>query len=251
MSNVDGSVGMTVEDPAELVRRFRGSMPASYRRAHGFAAIKEHAAIVNRRRGAVVHLEVWRVRRGPVIVIVADDRPGCFAMMSASIAVAGFDILLAETYRRAGTDVLPEAIGFFELRRPKSASEPITAEEIVPIAGSLEALLRGDTGADDLLHQNAPTLPPGPQASPDVAFADDDEASILLVEARDRPGLLATITSALMSASARIVDSEVITVGGRARDRFELTERDGSPLSQERRLAIASSVLDAVERAWD
>ncbi len=226
-------------------------MPASYRRAHGFAAIKEHAAIVDRRRGAVVHLEVWRVRRGPVIVVVADDRPGCFAMMSASIAVAGFDILVAETYRRAAEDVTPEAIGFFELRRPKTADEPITTEDIAPIVGSLEALLRGDTGADDLLHQNAPTLPPGPQASPDVAFADDDEASILLVEARDRPGLLATITSALMAASTRIVDSEVITVGGRARDRFELTEHDGGPLSKERRLEIAGNVLTAVESAWD
>ena len=50
-----------------LVRDFRASMPPSYRRAHGWAAIQEHAAIVERRGEALMHIEVWRVRRGTVI----------------------------------------------------------------------------------------------------------------------------------------------------------------------------------------
>jgi UTP:GlnB (protein PII) uridylyltransferase len=80
-----------------------------------------------------------------------------------------------------------------------------------------------------------------------VTFADDDDAAILLVEARDRPGLLATITTALTEAAARIVDSEIVTVDGRVRDRFQLTEGDGTPLSGPRRAAIARDVLAAVE----
>jgi UTP:GlnB (protein PII) uridylyltransferase len=81
-----------------------------------------------------------------------------------------------------------------------------------------------------------------------VTFADDEGAAILLVEARDRPGLLATITAALTESSACIVDSEIITVDGRARDRFQLTETGGGPLTGERRDAIARSVSAAVER---
>jgi UTP:GlnB (protein PII) uridylyltransferase len=224
-------------------------MPSSYRRAHGWAAIKEHAAIVERRAEAIVHVEMWRVRRGTVIVIVCDDRTGGLAMMSAAIAASGFDILMAEAYRRVRDAQPAETVAFFELRRPGDGDgRPIASDDLSPIGRGLEALFAGETRADTLLQRNAPTLRPGPQAPPDVTFAEDDGASILLVEARDRPGLLATITAALTEASACIVDTEIVTVDGRARDRFQLTEADGGPLTVSRRAAIAHSVSAAVGR---
>jgi UTP:GlnB (protein PII) uridylyltransferase len=225
-------------------------MPPSYRRTHGWAAIQEHAAIVERRGEAIVHVELWRVRRGTVIVVVSDDRTGGLAMMSAAIAAAGFDILKAEAYRRTRYGQPAEAVAFFELRRPTDAEgKSIAVGDLAPIGGKLEALFAGETQADKLLQRNAPTLRPGPQAAPEVTFADDDGAAILLVEARDRPGLLATITAALNEVSACIVDSEIVTVDGRARDRFQLTEAGGKPLSPLRREAIVRSVSAAVERS--
>jgi UTP:GlnB (protein PII) uridylyltransferase len=224
-------------------------MPPSYRRANSWTDIKEHAAIVERRGGALVHLETWRVRRGTVIVIVTDDRTGCLAMMSAAIAASGFDIMKADAYRRLREGAPPEAVGFFELRRTGEGEDaPIDDDDLTPIAAELEGLFDGEKRADKLLQRNAPTLRPGPQAAPEVTFADDDGASILLVEARDRPGLLATITAALAEASACIVDSEIVTVDGRARDRFQLTEASGEPLSAARRDVIAIMVSAAVER---
>lgn len=225
-------------------------MPPSYRRTHGWVAIKEHAAIVERRGQAIAHIETWRIRRGTVVAIVSDDRTGGLAMMSAAIAASGFDILMAEAYRRS-RDALPaEAIAFFELRRTGDAEgQLIAGEDLAPIGRKLEALFAGDTQADKLLQRNAPTLRPGPQAAPEVTFADDDGSAILLVEARDRPGLLATITAALNEASACIVDSEIVTVDGRARDRFLLTEIGGRPLTSLRREAIVQSVSAAVERS--
>jgi [protein-PII] uridylyltransferase len=242
----------SVLDPSALARDFRASMPASYRRAHGWTAIQEHAAIVARRGEGAVHVEVWRVRRGTVAVIACDDRPGGLAMMSAAIAAAGFDILVAEAYRRVRDRRPAESVAFFELRRASelpaaSDRRPITDDDLRPIAAKLESLFAGESGAERLLRRNAPTLPPGPQASPEVTFADDDEASVLLIEARDRPGLLAAITSALADASVRIVDSEILTVDGRVRDRFQLTEGTGEPLSGPRRAAIAHMVLAALE----
>jgi UTP:GlnB (protein PII) uridylyltransferase len=232
-----------------LARRFRASMPPSYRRAHGWSAIQDHAGIVERRGAETVHLEVWRVRRGTVIVIVSDDRTGGLAMMSAAIAACGFDILVADAYRRVRENGPHEAVAFFELRRPGNENRAVTKEDLTPIAASLESLFRGETTADRLLQRSAPTLPPGAQAAPEVTFADDDESAILLVEARDRPGLLATITSALTETGAQIVDSEIVTVDGRARDRFRLTEADGKPISALRRLAIANFVLAEIERS--
>jgi [protein-PII] uridylyltransferase len=196
----------------------------------------------------LVHLEVWRVRRGTVIVIVADDRAGGLAAMSAAIASSGFDILVAEAFQRRRDAEPPEAVAFFELRRPHDESKPIASDDLVPIAQALTSVFVGETAVEGLLRRNARTVPPGPQAGPEITFADDEDAGILLVEARDRPGLLAAITSALTESQVRIVDCEIVTVGGRVRDRFELTEADGGRLSPARRLVIAQSVVAAVER---
>jgi [protein-PII] uridylyltransferase len=236
-------------DAAVQVRQFRASMPPSYRRAYNGQAIQEHAAIVARRDGALVHLEAWRVRRGTVVVIVSDDRAGGLAAMSAAIAASGFDILVAEAFQRTREGQPPEAVAFFELRRPYDEGKAIEAADLVPIEEALTAVFEGNAAVDGLLRRNARTVPPGPQAGPEITFADDESAGILLVEARDRPGLLAAITSALTESDARIVDCEIVTVGGRVRDRFELTESDGSPLSSLRRLSISQHVLAAVERS--
>lgn len=71
----------------------------------------------------MVHIEMWRVRRGTVVVIVSDDRTGGLAMMSAAIAASGFDILMAEAYRRSRDAQPAEAVAFFELRRPSDAED--------------------------------------------------------------------------------------------------------------------------------
>lgn len=222
-------------------------MPPWYRRAYGLDAVHEHAAIVERRGDSVAHVELWRIRRGAVVVIVMDDRPGGLAMMSAAIAAAGFDIVLAEAYRRGRGTLPAESLALFELRRPGNSEEPISPDHIGPIALTLESLVDGHVAADGLLRRHAATIPPGLQGSTDVSFADDEEASILLVEARDRPGLLASITGALAEVSAQITDSEIMTVDGRARDRFQLTEMDGSGLSPSRRTEIARRVRSAIE----
>jgi len=227
---------------------FRASMPPSYRKAHSRTAIEEHAAVVARRGDAFVHAELWRFRRGAVILIVTDDRDGLLAMMSAAVAATGFDILTAEAYQRARPAQTPEAVALFELRRPGEEGRALTAADVRAIATALESLLREEGTSDGVLRRNAGTVPPGPQASPEVTFADDEQSGILLIEARDRPGLLAAITSCLAEASVRIVDCEIVTVGGRVRDRFELVEPDGGPLSAERRDAIARSVLASIER---
>jgi len=224
-------------------------MPPSYRRAHGLDAIQEHAAIVSRRGDAIAHVELWRIRRGSVIVIATDERPDGLALMSAAIAAAGFDIVVAEAYQRARDGRPAESVALFELRRPNDGDGPIAADDVAPIAHALESLVQGQLDADALLRRHSRTVPPGRQGFPDVTFADDDEASILLVQARDRPGLLATITSTLTDAGARIVDSEIVTVAGRVRDRFQLTEAGGSALSMPRRRDISRRVLVAIEQS--
>lgn len=195
-----------------------------------------------------MHVEVWRVRKGTVVAIVSDDRPGGLSMMSAAIAASGFDILVAEAYSRAREGAPAEAVAFFELRRPRDEERSIGPEDVDPIVRTLESLLDGSPAVDGMLRRNSRTVPPGPQASPEVTFADDADVAILLVEARDRPGLLAAITNTLSEVSAKIVDCEIVTVGGRVRDRFQLTELDGRALTVERRALVAQNVLASLEQ---
>jgi UTP:GlnB (protein PII) uridylyltransferase len=70
--------------------------------------------------------------------------------------------------------------------------------------------------------------------------------TLLLVEAEDVPGLLHVVSRALVEARVQIVGSLVTTRGGRAHDRFLLTELDGSPLSGARQLAIQAAVSAAL-----
>ena len=69
---------------------------------------------------------------------------------------------------------------------------------------------------------------------------------MLVVEAEDRQGLLRDITSALFARGVLIVDSEVATVDGRAKDRFLLVEPNNEPLSSERQKEVAGAVSAAL-----
>lgn len=235
-------------DGIAFAAEFRTSMPLSYRQSHSLQAIREHAAIVARRGDAPAHVELWRAEVGTVIVVVTDDRPDCLGFMSAAIAAVGFDIVIAEAYCRARDGRPAEAVALFEVRRPHDPERPIAPDDVAPLTQVLESLIQGQRDAHLLLKRNAQTAPPGRQAFPEVTFADD-EVSILLVQSRDRPGLLATIASTLTAASVRILKSEVVTVAGRVRDRFHLSEANGAPLSGLRREDISRRVLAVLEQS--
>jgi UTP:GlnB (protein PII) uridylyltransferase len=87
-----------------------------------------------------------------------------------------------------------------------------------------------------------------PDPSPQLLFERHPRsgATLLLVEAEDVPGLLHVVSQALLEARVQIVGSLVTTRGGRAHDRFLVTELDGSPLSGARELAIRAAVSTAL-----
>ena len=73
---------------------------------------------------------------------------------------------------------------------------------------------------------------------------------ILTVEAVDRPGLLLTLTQTLFRARVQIIGVRASTDDGRAVDRFQLVELDGSALRGERLLELQTAVLTAIEETW-
>jgi [protein-PII] uridylyltransferase len=235
----------------ERADAFRASMPVEYRNTFDEGATREHAAIVERRAGAPVHVETWRQlpSGGAIVCIVADDRPGLLSLISASLTAARMDILSMQAYTRAHSDAeLPEAVDFVWLRREGDGSPQIGSADASRVVEVLRGLIAGDLTPESLLRR---TRSPGAvsKSVTRVDFAETLDAghSVLNVEASDRPGLLLTITLALFRARVQIVASRADTKDGYAADRFTIAESDGARLSPQRRGEVRAAVHTALD----
>src|SRR6188768_2126581 len=86
----------------ESVRVFASTLPDSYRRNFELGAIAEHARIAFGRDGAPANVGKFMSTRGSgeALVVIADDRPGLLATISAALVMCGLDVIEAEAYTR-------------------------------------------------------------------------------------------------------------------------------------------------------
>jgi [protein-PII] uridylyltransferase len=162
-------------------------------------------------------------------------------------------VLSVQAYTRAVPDPQgKEAVDFLWLRREVDSSahssQPIRSADASRVAAVLRGLVVGDLTVESVLRKGRPQ-PRAPRGATRVTFAETLDAghSVLTVETSDRPGLLLAITLALFRARVQIVASNVHTKYGSAADRFTLAEPDGAPLSSQRRRAVQSAVLGALD----
>jgi Kef-type K+ transport system membrane component KefB/predicted amino acid-binding ACT domain protein len=171
-------------------------------------------------RVAVVPEEpsTWRID------IACRDRPALLAVVTGVLARHGFDV------EDAGATTWPDgaAVETFVVRAPAEPDAEVLQTDI-------EAAL--STG-------------PASEPVPDAAVSFDDEASpwytLCQVEAPDRPGLLHALASAFAACGADVHSVRASTVGGRAIDRFELTDGRGHKLHPRTEAAIAAAVAVGV-----
>jgi [protein-PII] uridylyltransferase len=237
--------------PLDAVATYRASMPARYRESFDGAAIREHAAIVARREGAPALVEIWRrlPQGGAVACVVADDRPGLLSLISAALVAQSLDVVSAQAYTRAQPSGGAEAVDFLWLRRDAQHPMPIRAADAERVTELLGGLLSGARTIESVLRRSGgrPSLPPG--AGTRVTFNEtaSQGLSVLTVETYDRPGLLLAITLALFNTRVQIVTSEAETTGERVVDRFTIVELDGTPIVKNRRGAVQTAVLAAID----
>jgi len=238
--------------PPAFIETFRESMPPSYRQQQSADEIRAHAQIVWRRGDEPAYAEIWTKRVNAVVVcIVTDDRPGLSSLIRATIAAHGIDVMAAQAYCRKNEKGQAEAVHFFWLSPKRDGAEGgVGEDDISNISVSLSALLRGQTDLGAIIERASMAPPSRPAPVVDVGFAEDVDAEgavLLTVDATDRPGLLATITSVLYAKEVSVLASDVTTSGCVARARFHIVEADGAPLSQGRSREVASAVLDSLQ----
>lgn len=238
--------------PMEVFTSFHASMPERYRDSFDARAVREHAAIVARRAGAPVHVEMWQrlAKGGAVLCVVADDRPGLLSFISASLFVHQLNVVAAQVYTRTDPATgRPEAVDFLWLERDAALALPILQGDVTRIGVVLASLVTGETTLEQLIRKAGPAKPARRGAVTRVTFEPslDDGLAVLMVETFDRPGLLLAIARALFRAGVQIVASDASTRDGRVVDRFTVAELDGGPIRTGRRGVVQMEVLAAIE----
>ena len=216
-------------------------MPAAYARAFDASEVAEHAQIVSRRGGRLVHAELCRAGDGRVVCIVADDRPGLLALVTDALLVHALGIDSARAYVRRREDGRSEALDLLVL------NQKLDVAELSAFIQTLSELIAEDIRVS--AHEVRPRAPR--EASRRVYFelaALQRGEYVLLVEAPDSDGLLHAITSALHAQDVRILACHIETESGVARDRFELEWVSGEPFGAIELCDIQLAVLDALPR---
>jgi [protein-PII] uridylyltransferase len=236
---------------ADYVREFAASMGRAYRREHDEATIAEHAGVASRRADRAANVEVVSSIRHELtsLCVVADDRPGLLATISAAFVLSGVDVMDAEAHTRRTSGGRLEAVDVFWVRQTDEArrAESVTAEQASEVERVLVELLAGTLDAREAAAP--PSAPALETAETVVRFLENGEGDLATfeVETDDRSGLLLALSRALFDARVQIVESEVKTVERRVFDRFHICELDGSPISPARRLEIQVAVLSAIQ----
>lgn len=225
-------------------------MPGQYRKRYDARAISSHARVAAERGNTSANVGNFPSSSAPgtAICVVADDRPGLLATISAAFVLSGLDVINAEAYTRRTKAGRREAVDIFWVRRggPAQRRTPLSPEEIQAVREQLIALLDGKADAS----RASVSLPPSVGGSETVVRfleGNDGELTMLEVETRDRSGLLLALSQALYQQRVQIVSSEVRTEGDRVCDRFEIVELDSKPISPARRLSIQVAVLTAIQ----
>jgi [protein-PII] uridylyltransferase len=229
------------EVPENLAERagFLKGFPVRYLRTHTPAEIESHVKLyeVSRPTGVAAKLEhtggAWRA------TVVARDMPFLFASLAGAFSSFGLDILKAEAFSNARGLILDTFV-FADPRRTLELN-PTETDRL------LDLLRQVASGKADvrMLLKNRPQPEAKRAAEPaSVEFDSDACATATLVEinAQDRPGLLYNLATAFSSAACNIDVVLIDTKGNRAIDVFYVAHQ-GSKLSPETQAILKERLL--------
>jgi [protein-PII] uridylyltransferase len=188
-------------------------------------------------------------RPGTALCVVAEDRPGLLATISAALVLARLDVIEAEAYTRRQVGEPDEALDVFWVRHdpPELRREPVGPEYIEQLKSTLTGLLEGKLDRARIGEPSRQSTPSAVETVVRFIEGSDGSFATLEVETGDRSGLLLALSQALFNQRVQIIASQVKTTGTRVFDRFSIVEFDGSPIGATRRLEIQVAVLSAVD----
>jgi [protein-PII] uridylyltransferase len=242
-----------------LLEAFMTSMPERYLVSNSPAEIAAHAVLAQKAEGQPVTagLVPSRYPEAAELCVIAADRPGLLAALTAAVAASRLEVHKAEIHSRTLPDGTVQAVDLFWVRHRVDGAAG-AAKAMPKLERDLRAVLTGKSTPRDL--GAAPvTSPWAERPSPAVTteIAIDDRASahqtVIEVVTRDRPGLLFALADALHGLGLSIAVAKINTEGNRVADVFYVTETGGSkigpgPRTQEVRARLLRVLEDLAKQ---
>ncbi|CAM3093862.1 Bifunctional uridylyltransferase/uridylyl-removing enzyme [Sphingomonas antarctica] len=197
--------------------------------------------------GAPLHVSaaIYPARGATLVTVTATDHPGLFYRLAGAIHLAGASIIDARIHTTRDGLALDNFLvqdPFGQMFDENSRLARLTTT----IGGALESQGRGDKRLAE-----RPPARPRADAFPIAAnIIVDNKASnrhtVIEVNARDRPALLADLAHALLDSRVTIRSAHVATYGERAVDTFYVTDLIGEKIEAPARLkTLEARLLDA------
>jgi len=208
------------------LRAFLEGLPPRYLRIHSAGEMQEHLRLDLEAKEkdvavSLVHSEVWNLN------VVANDKPGLFAMIAAAISSFGLNILRAEAFSNARGRVI-DTFAFADEQRTLD----LNPDEVQQLVRTVIRAVRGELTMAQLLERR-PRVKPDARvlAEARVTYNNAASPSSTLIEllTQDRPGLLCDIASVISNSGANIEVVLVDTEAKKAIDVFYVT-RAGAKL---------------------
>jgi [protein-PII] uridylyltransferase len=195
--------------------------------------------------GAAAQARILSDRNAAEITVTAPDRQGLFADLAGVLAGFGANVVGAKAYTSRTGRVLDVFFLQDAAGQPFACENPRTLDRLVL---ALEAAARGEPTTQehrrplDLGRTAAFTIIPSVSVDNDAS----QDASVIEVSGRDRPGLLGALAGALAEARLSIQSAHVDSYGERAVDAFYVHGSSGEKLTDTRRIAALKAVLTEV-----
>lgn len=230
--------------------RYLESMPDRYLLASSAQAIVEHAEVVRSFKDRTVSVEVVPSSHPEAteLCVVARDRPGLLALISAALTASKLEVLAAQVYTRKREDGSVQAVDLFWVQSRVEGAEAVL-RALPRVRRDLEAMVSGASKPQVTLGAASPTRRAAPKVSTRVALDHraSREHTIIEVVTTDRPGVLFAIANALYELGLAISVAKINTEGARAIDVFYVQDAGGKKLDPGKQSAeVQAGVLRAL-----
>jgi len=239
------------------VDRFLERVPQRYLLGTPASSVARHARAVALHADGrpLVHIASLDASDGAdllEIVVLAPDRPGLLARLTAMLFRARLDVHAAQLYPFVGDRSdrgVPWAFDVFTVRRLDDDPGALTRLALrLPrdLAEILSSPSLPEQLEDDSERRRPVRSSPAIRTEVVVDNLASDKQTVIEVYGRDRPGFLYAVARGLYDLGLTITLSKVNTEGHRAADVFYVTETDGGKVDAARFEAIRERLRDAV-----
>jgi [protein-PII] uridylyltransferase len=242
----DARAALIAADPRAA--DWANAMENAYFTSFSAAEHLRHAALARRaaaKGGAAADGRIMTDRNAVEITLTAPDRRGLFADLSSVIAGFGANVVGARAYTARSGQVLDV---FFVQDAAGAAYGHDNPRALERLIGALESTALGQPPVLEPRRPADASRTAAFAIAPTVAIDNDasDEASIVEVSGRDRPGLLGALARVLAEAGLSIQSAHIDSYGERAVDAFYVCGAQGGKLTEVRKINALKQALTEV-----